>query len=339
MLMCKTLNGNGVLRNEEGVAFNRVIDFNSQRRSDENFKLINEAFADGYMFWDWNNIDGPKGSKKGQIWDCLHVPRVLYSEKETSSVKWYKPQDFTATTSVSGSGNANVTISDIKTATDGRPLATVNSIISLRRLGYFEYMPFASRMSNFYVKGWRDFDVQADPATGFSGISLITGFGTNFANSLHFLSQPLGYYVMPPQSTVTGTSIYSGIARSVAEDAKKSENLFGMELTSTLNEAYEKAIVDIPVYDYDPEATEAGEEQPINKCTSWSVTDSELSIAHHVDCATADDALADRVYTHVNSKTGKVHTNVVNRMMQQELSHTRRHLDSRRSSLSNGRIS
>merc|ERR1711871_238528 len=307
MLMCKTVGG--VLRNEAGEYFHTLIDFADQAHGKENFKLINQAFSEGYMYWDWNVAPGaPEGAVKGATERCVRVPRVLYNEGSTGSVKWYDPSSWgsEATTFIGGSGRVNASLSDIKTATDGRPLFTVNSVFALRRAGFIEYTPFAGRMSNYYVSAWNKFDTQADPASGKNGISLVQGFGTSYANSLHFLSQPVGYYVVPKQDIGEGTSIYSGIAAQFAESEAK-DALFQLELKQELNKAFTKGVVDVPEYTTDT----------ANLCTQWSMPDANTIESNHgVPCNEAEWALADRMYSY---KMGdKVYANIANRMMQKE---------------------
>lgn len=307
MLMCKTVGG--VLRNEEGKYFHTLIDFADQAHGKEHFKLINQAFSEGYMFWDWNVAPGaPEGAVKGATERCVHVPRVLFNSASSGSAKWYDPSTFgsEATTFIGGSGRVNASLSDIKTTTDGRPLFTVNSIFALRRAGFIEYTPFAGRMSNYYVSAWNKFDTQADPASGKNGISLVTGFGSSYANSLHFLSQPVGYYVAPKQDVGEGTSIYSGIAAQFAESEAK-DALFHLELKQELNKAFTKGVVDVPEYTTDT----------ANLCTQWSMPDANTIESNHgVACNEAEWALADRMYSY---KMGdKVYANIANRMMQKE---------------------
>merc|ERR1712072_565939 len=147
----------------------------------------------------------------------------------------------------------------------------------------------------------------ADPASGRNGISLIPGFGTKYANNLHFLSQPVGYYVVPKQTVGDGTSIYSGQAASFAQ-AESKDALFQLELTQELGKAFTKGVVDVPEY--------AKGASP-DLCTQWSMPDANtIESSHRVPCQDAEWALADRMYSY---KIGdKVYANIANRMMQKE---------------------
>merc|ERR1712195_113912 len=350
-LMCKVTNG--VLRNEAGHAYTSLSTFKGT-----DYKNINNAFAQGYMFWDWNIVDRadsnkfmPAPHKEGVVQSCIHVPRTVNSENdpEPNKYKWNNPMTFLDNTVWTG----NEATAGAKTYTAGRAVASVNNIIAMKKAGYIEYNPFAARMSAFYDSAWQFWEptCKSTPSkcpknangkaaqyccgaiSGVGSVATITGFGESDA-SAHFAGIPIGHrIVMPGSKGVVGGSIWPGNTMTELLGAGKNDLWLGGKQPAPKGTSYPSDIYDIPTYEksatlsaYETlvsDYTKAGavpKTTGVNKCSSWSATDTTLTRNHKTDCATADWGLADNTYSWAE-KAGEAITyrvNAVNRQLQRE---------------------
>lgn len=224
-LMCKVTGG--VLRDEDGNAFKSLTSFGAT-----DYTNINNAFAQGYQFWDWNTVsraDGTpmEGRTQGIVEDCMHVTRAINSEEATlpKDYDWKDPKTFANGGANVWTNNVAVSASDsVGSFTDGRAVASVNHIMALKKAGWIEYQPFAARMSSFYDKNWKHWNpkncannevgaaIDCGATSGPMGAATIQGFGSASVDS-HFAGTPLGHRILTQYSpTVAGTAVYTADA-------------------------------------------------------------------------------------------------------------------------------
>jgi len=225
-LMCKV--DGGVLRNIDGMPYESLAKFEGDQ-----FKEVNNAFAQGYMYWDWQiagldaNSDVHGSSfKEGVVHDCIHVPRTINNDgDEPSGFNWAKPttflnnmwkndasnsQAFTTAKNVNviAPSQYSVTKSEADGTTSytaGRATSSVNHIMAMKKAGWIEYQPFAARMSSFFDKNWQYWEPLCGKKTCPYGGSDQVCCGVS--SSVNGVSTIQGYGTSTPAAHFAGTPI------------------------------------------------------------------------------------------------------------------------------------
>jgi len=338
-LMCKVTGG--VLRDEDGNAFKSLTSFGAT-----DYTNINNAFAQGYQFWDWNTVaraDGTPivGRTQGIVEDCMHVTRAINSQegKLPKDYDWKDPKTFANGGANVWTNNVAVSASDsVGSFTDGRAVASVNHIMALKKAGWIEYQPFAARMSSFYDKNWKNWNpkncannevgaaIDCGATSGPMGAATIQGFGSASVDS-HFAGTPLGHRIITQYSpTVAGTAVYTADAvLAIGQAGAANDALYmGGKTLGKLNAkgeqiSYNGDIFDIPEYATREKligTSNTGSATGVMKCSSWNITGSNVYRQHQADCTTATWGVADQMYSWVEG--GIYRINIVNRMLQRE---------------------
>jgi len=335
-LMCQVTGG--VMRNENGQPY---VDLKFDQGSgkaftDEKYGEVNNAMAKGYMFWDWNVVETDDSSKvmsghnQGTVVQCAHVPRVISSVTTQTGFKWYDPETFSNNKWINGTNTLGE-----GSYTAGRAVASVNHIIAMKKAGWIEYNPFASRMSAFYDKAWKywephHFQKEKAPecpeksiacsgsVSGVGGVATIQGFGTS-GDDAHFAGTPLGYRILPTNSKTNdkqGTSVFpAGALESIITNGKDSYWLGGKKMKKNV---WTGDVFDIPEYDSYETLTASYKvsAEAANTCSEWALDGDEVTRKHKVSCKGAAMGLADNMYSWVEGSIYRI--NVVNRMLQRE---------------------
>jgi hypothetical protein len=292
--------------------------------------------AKGYMFWDWNVVETDDSSKvmsghdQGTVVQCAHVPRVISSVTTQTGFKWYNPETFSNNKWINGTNTLGE-----GSYTAGRAVASVNHIIAMKKAGWIEYNPFASRMSAFYDKAWKywephHFQKEKAPecpeksiacsgsVSGVGGVATIQGFGTS-GDDAHFAGTPLGYRILPTNSKTNdkqGTSVFpAGALESIITNGKDSYWLGGKKMKKNV---WTGDVFDIPEYDSYETLTASYKvsAEAANTCSEWALDGDEVTRKHKVSCKSAAMGLADNMYSWVEGSIYRI--NVVNRMLQRE---------------------
>jgi sodium/potassium-transporting ATPase subunit alpha len=188
-LYCKV--SGGLLRNEAGASYPMAYDAMSMGQRQE-------AMAAGYMFWDTDNVDfeanpaaATAGVVVGTIEACCHAGKNFKGGNtvEPAVSSW---NDVFTNNYYYKSGS----VTDTVDYSAEYLLPTTQSILSLHKAGYIEYLPFKSRMSPFYDNRWQHWPVN-EKGTGLG----IFGMGASTLNLIHYQTTPLG------QMTIDGTNL------------------------------------------------------------------------------------------------------------------------------------
>merc|ERR1719223_858575 len=347
-LMCKV--EGGVLRNEDGYAYPDLNDFSG----DKNYAKINDAFAKGYMFWDWNTVDRSdptkqiKGYKAGEVITCAHAPRSINNDKmsKPTDYDWSNPKTYENNNlMIHNNFTRDESVTHPTSYTAGRPVTAVNTIIAMKKAGWIEYLPFAARMSAFYDKNWAYWEPRCKSSTdkcdktvagdgeqkccgsvsGISGVATIQGYGDASADA-YFAGTPAGYRVLPKWSKqVSGTAVYPSLVTDSIIKGEKSDSYWigGMKIPKTKDgstTSWQNDLFDMPRYDDITELTKDYNSTEVEigtkACTSWTLTDTSVTSHKKTNCLQATSGLADNMYSWYHG--AKVRVNVMNRMLQRE---------------------
>jgi magnesium-transporting ATPase (P-type) len=350
-LMCKVKGG--VLRNEDGWAYPGLNDF-----SGANYKKINDAFAKGYMFWDWNTVerDDPAkqmaGMKVGDVITCAHAPRSINSEAaQPDGFKWSDPITYANNELMTSNNYTYDAGADAPPTsyTAGRPVTSVNTIIAMKKAGWIEYLPFAARMSAFYDKNWAywepvcgssgetcDVNVAGGEGqyccgsvSGIAGVATIQGYGEAGADA-HFAGTPAGYRVLPKWSKqVAGTAVYPGLVTDSIITPSGSEKFWPGETPMAKTNAadqttsWQSDLFDMPRYDdYEELKTDYKKSADVNVTVGTKTCTSWTLSDTNVVSNKRSDCLntEDSLADNMYSwfHGTKVRVNVMNRMLQRE---------------------
>lgn len=338
LLMCKVTGG--VLRNQAGHPMTAVTDIQN------NITGVNDAFAKGYFFWDWNvdsaySFDGSMdGFSNGEIHDCVHAPRTLNGGDAPDGFDWGKPLNFPNLFAATGTAVQGATNTpDMGSFTAGRPTAAINHILALKKQGYIEYQPFGSRMSSFYDFGWQAWapkngqGIDSGISCSSNNVATIIGFG-DAGDAIHFTALPAGYRVIPPWTQSSeSTNTWSPRALEAISDlpATSGSWLGNRKLGKTDgsgNVVWSDDLFVIPQYanGYTSSSRRSIADTvrgaASNRCTSFTSTNSsELDITYNADCTSTEWALADPLYSWVDTTSPEnpvLRQNILNRMLQTE---------------------
>jgi magnesium-transporting ATPase (P-type) len=325
---------NGVFRNAMGKPFpdfsiNPAVDettVNGQKVSTT--VAINRAQSLGYKFWDWrvDEVKGPHTSfyetkdgtilKKGSVKTCVHPARVVNADgdQEFKENNWYDPSKMK---NFHRNGTITSTSADFKDDTEYKPVGAINHILALKSMNYINYMPFQGRMSAFYYSSWQKWD----PLVSLAGVASVHGMGRGSADN-YYGSQPLGYRVVPFWAEKgKKTSSWGGGPQVGAYNNMTADKwLFEKELTKDLKggDSYDTTILTMPEgKSEDFPYTNKDKTEELSTCTCWEGDKTSMKITTSLQCASSENCLVDSLYTW-KDVNDKVHTNVANRMIQEE---------------------
>jgi sodium/potassium-transporting ATPase subunit alpha len=246
VLYCKV--DGGVLRNENGIAAydtSGTVAYNDMTMDQKQ-----EFMAQGYMFWDSDNVDfdsneAAPGISVGSVTSCKFAGKNFKGSSKTASRDpiWNK---------VFGSGSPYYVGGDVKAElsfTNEYVVPTTQSILSLHAAGYIEYMPFKSRMSPFYDDRWQAWDI-TEKGTGLG----IFGMGSTTFNSIHYQTQPLGQNTLvpgAPHHTDLEADASWPVTKMWNEDAALATGTWSVNgmTADTLNKAYKNTVWNMPGVD------------------------------------------------------------------------------------------
>jgi len=203
------------------------------------------AMAQGFYFWDSDNVDFDKSTKAldntdiGVVEAC-HFAGKNFKGKETtepgvsswndvfSNKVYYKDDSVTSKVDFTGE----------------YLLPTTQSILALHKAGYIEYTPFKSRMSPFYDTRWKEWPISEKG----SGLGIF-GVGDTTLNLIHYQTQPLGQMTLE-----AATKHHSGLEADVTvgalaiwnDDSKLQDFSVNGLKVSDYNKAYEEASWNLP---------------------------------------------------------------------------------------------
>jgi sodium/potassium-transporting ATPase subunit alpha len=347
VLYCKL--EDGVLRNEAGNAY-------SMNFADMSFAQKQGAMAEGYMFYDTDNVDfnspadapvAMDGVKVGKIVQCAH-PGKNFMGDATSS-----PAGDSSWNKVLGSKSSyykDNKVDATQSWTNGYVVPTTQSVLAMHAAGFIEYLPFKSRMSPFYDNRWKHWPIK-EKGEGLG----IFGVGETTLDLIHYQTQPLG------QNTILSTTADNTHASTEADATGPVKALWtddaGLKNFSVaginrdgLNKAYKKTVWNMPGVDagnhtndqkdllltasnlraftiYPREAPSAGaahfdySNSPTGAVerSGNTVWDSAGAIVNRLySWAGAKDLPTDNTFAADAKFDGMVYMNVISRMMQKE---------------------
>jgi hypothetical protein len=287
----------------------------------------------------------------GDVITCAHAPRSINSvDDPNKDYDWSDPHTY-ANKNLMDFDNFTKPVDFATTAnptsyTAGRPVTSVNTIIAMKKAGWIEYLPFAARMSAFYDKNWAYWEPRCStsstpcpigkeqiccgPVSGIAGVATIQGYGSAGADA-YFAGTPAGYRVLPKWSNqVRGTAVYPALVTADIITQKGSEKFWPANTPMAKTKdgyttAWQNDLFDMPRYDDYADLTKDyknpadmvnGTVAGTKTCTSWTLTDSDVTSNKRSDCLTTEDSLADNMYSWFHGT--KVRVNVMNRMLQRE---------------------